>query len=97
MADEEKKVTEAQKEEPEVIAETYYDDEDAAASEPWEDEVKVSDKVFNCVVGSVPVDVLEHLNNGRKEFIKAGIAMAESRLSKADDFMDKAKKAHEGK
>lgn len=97
MADEQQKVTEEEKEEPEVIAETYYDEEDAAASEPWEDEVSMSDRVFNSVVGSVPYDVLEHLNNGRKEFIKAGIAMAESRLTKADDFMDKAKKAHETK
>lgn len=73
---------------------TFYDDEGkcwrggAALNE-------LSERARDRMLRFVPADVTEHLVNSQKEFIKAGIALAESQMRRADNTARRAREVHD--
>lgn len=97
MTDHKKNEEEQHHEEPEVISDTFYDDEEIKEDfgDSWEEsDKKMVDRLADTLIEKVPFEVLEHLNNGRKEIVKAAISLAESRLKNADSFMERARRVH---
>ncbi|MGF1572959.1 MAG: hypothetical protein ACFCU1_07790 [Sumerlaeia bacterium] len=82
------------KDEP-IITETYYaDDSNAHESADWGEPRNFVQTMCDSLIKKVPLDVLHHLNNSQKELIKAGIALGENRLRKAEKNMQRAKDLH---
>jgi hypothetical protein len=84
----------------EEVVETYYDDEPAAGIH-WKGGKGASGAACQMIHGAcdevlkaVPVDVTEHLVNSHNELMKAGVALLNSAMGKADDVRERAKAAH---
>ena len=76
--------------------ETYYEDEPNRSGSSWNFNAAgavcgVLGGLRDSVLKTLPVEVTEHLVNGEKELIKAGIAMAESQMRSADDVLNRAR------
>ena len=83
---------------PEVFTDTYYDDEDVKADfgDSWDSDEKdcAGQRMADQVISKMPYDVLKHLNNGSKEFVKAGMAFGEATLKEADRWMNRVDDLH---
>lgn len=76
--------------------ETYYEDEsrESGWKQPLEWVCDGAGCVRDKVLKAVPVEVAEHLANSQKEFIRAGIALAEARMRKTDEWLERARTLH---
>ena len=80
---------------------TYYEEEDGKCG--WrvkmgpEDVKEAVQGICDSVLRTVPVEVTEHLANSQKEFLKAGVAFAESVMKRADKRVERAKDLHKEK
>lgn len=99
MAEETKTKTEESKEgEP---FQTYYEEEEGKCG--WrmrmnpEDVKEAVQGICDSVLRTVPVEVTEHLANSQKEFLKAGVAFAESVMKRADNRVKRAQDLHKEK
>ncbi|MCB2154122.1 hypothetical protein KQI84_04500 [bacterium] len=99
MADESKKNNEEKTEEEPF--QTYYEEDEGKTGfrvRMRPEEVKEAvQHICDSVLRTVPVDVTEHLANSQKEFLKAGVAFAESVMKRTDDRVKRAKDLHEKK
>ena len=69
--------------------ETYYDDSEEGGScwsmkDPMKGVCDTMGTVHNGMLKFLPTDVVEHLGNAQKEFLRAGVALAESRMRSID-------------
>ena len=81
--------------------ETFYDDESPRGSS-WKFDATgavcgVLGGLRDTVLKTLPVEVTEHLVNGEKELIKAGIALAESQIRTADKTLNRARDLNKDK
>lgn len=90
MSDEQK-VTEKTPGEP---VDTYYDEGHGmpGACHRLQD---FAERMRDGILKAVPADVTEHLVNSQKELIRAGIALAESRMRHADETVRRARDLHQ--
>lgn len=91
---------ETQAEEP-VAVETFYDDSDDSSGSyfsfkgnPLGVVCSVASKAGDEVIRAVPGEVTEHLVNGHNEFLKAGIALVESGIRRAENIRQKSRDLH---
>ncbi|MDK2971095.1 MAG: hypothetical protein PWP23_850 [Candidatus Sumerlaeota bacterium] len=92
MADEQK--TEAPEEK---VVETYYDEDEHTESawrQPGRMLCGVVERAHDEVLKALPVEVTEHLANSHKELIRAGVALAEARMRKCDQTVQRARDLH---
>ena len=102
MADEKHEESEQPVEE--EIVETYYDDEDGHSETTgfsWKSGASVTgtacaaaDEACDRVLKTVPADVTDHLINSHNELLKAGVALLNNAIGKAEDVRERSHKAH---
>lgn len=81
----------------EKVVETYYDEDEDAEScgfAPGKALCEAAERVRDKVLEVLPVEVTEHLVNSQKELLRAGVALAEARMRKADEVAQRARALH---
>ena len=80
--------------------ETHYEERTGTAWFAWNPVECLNDAascVRDTVLKVVPVEVTEHLGNSQREFILAGVAMAESGIRSIDCLLQRAREVNEKK